>query len=205
MALIHQQLKLAKEAIGVIPKAHENRGVGAGYNFRSVEDALNVTGPIFREHGILCVPRVVQHRTEAQEGSDKKTKCRATVLMEMDFIAEDDSKVTVSMGGEGVDFGGDKATSKAQSQAFKYCIFLGLQVPVQQGVLNDPDRPDRKKKGKKSSFDVAMSSIVNAVSLDVLERYERAAADRIADGQWTEQEVERIRFAIKQTKAELTK
>lgn len=215
MAKIHEQLRAAQDEIGFIPKSHENKGVGGGYSFRSVEDALNVAGPILRKHGITCVPRVIQHATAAHDGRDKfdkpRTSFQASVLMEMDFIAEDDSKVTVSMAGEGMDFGGDKATSKSLSQAFKYCIFLGLQVPVEQGALDDSDRQDKRRKRERqpaasngaSSAENAVSAIVNAVSLDVLDRYEKAAEGRIKKGDWTEQEISRVKLAINQSRTHL--
>ncbi len=217
MAKIHEQLRAAQDEIGFIPKAHENKGVGGGYSFRSVEDALNVAGPILRKHGITCVPRVIQHATAAHDGRDKydkpRTSFQASVLMEMDFIAEDESKVTVSMAGEGMDFGGDKATSKSLSQAFKYCIFLGLQVPVQQGALEDSDREDRRRKRERqpastngaSSFETALHCVVNAASIDVLERYEKAGESRIKKGDWTEQEASRFKFAITQARGQLLK
>jgi hypothetical protein len=208
MAKIHELLRAAQEDIGFIPKSHENKA--QKYSFRSVEDALNHAGPILRKHGITCVPRVMQHQTFAHQGSDK-IRFQAAVLMEMDFIADDDSKVTVSMAGEGLDFGGDKATSKSLSQAFKYCIFLGLQVPLEEGALDDSDRdyPQRQQQphtppgGDVSPFSRAMSCIRNAMSEADLAKYGRLVDQRMAEGGISAEEFQQLEAATNARRQDL--
>jgi hypothetical protein len=216
MGKIHELLRNAKAEIGAIPKAHKNSGVGAGYSFRSVEDALNLAGPILRKHGITCVPRVVKHDTRTSPGTDKFGKPRneqqSAVLMEMDFIADDDSQVTVSMAGEGIDFNGDKATSKSLSQAFKYCIFLGLQVPVEIGDLIDGDRDQPKEPQRRENYapgsDVdpqarALSVIRNAFTEADLAKFDRLIDQRVENGEFTADQATTLRTAIEARRNEL--
>lgn len=209
MAKIHEQLRAAQADIGAIPKSHTN--TAQKYSFRSVEDALNHAGPLLRKHGITCVPRVIQHTTHAHTGSDK-IRFQAAVLMEMDFIAEDDSKVTVSMAGEGLDFGGDKATSKSLSQAFKYCIFLGLQVPLEEGALDDSDRdqPQRHTQathtppgGDVAPYARAMSVIRNAMTEADLARFGRMVDQRAQEGVLTPEEVKQLEAAAEARRQDL--
>lgn len=216
MAKIHEQLRQAQADIGFIPKNHTNKGVGGGYRFRSVEDALNNAGPILRKNGITCVPRVIQHTTHAHNGTDKfdkpRTSFQSAVLMEMDFIADDESKVTVSMAGEGLDHGGDKATSKSLSQAFKYCIFLGLQVPLEEGALDDSDRDEPQQHARPphtppgeevSQYARAMSVIRNAMTEADLAKYGLMVDKRTQEGVFTADEFKSLEQAIEARRQDL--
>jgi hypothetical protein len=138
--LIYQKMPRIMEDVGAIPKGHKN--TAQNYRFRSIEDALNVIQPILIKHGVAVAFRSENYKTEAitekKSPTADRTIYRASLTMHVTFYAEDGSSMESVSAGEGLDFGGDKATNKAQSSAFKYAMFLGLCIPVAD--LDDSDR-----------------------------------------------------------------
>lgn len=141
---IDRLLPLLIRDIGAIPKTHRNKA--QSYDFRSIEDGLAKLQPLLVAHGVGLVPTTHALKTEAMQepkpGGGVRTIYRTTLLLKVELRAPDGSSVTMSAAGEGQDYGGDKATPKALSQAFKYVVFLGFCVPVQDG-LEDSDRDER--------------------------------------------------------------
>lgn len=110
------------------------REAGA-YGYRKLDDAVDAVGAALREVGILLVPvEVVSHEIHqtvvpTKEGS--RTWTTATVTMRWRYIhPEDGSSQDVVMAGEGRDMG-DKATGKANSNAWKNALVQSLNIPVQ--------------------------------------------------------------------------
>lgn len=97
---------------------------------------VDVIGPLLRSHRILVAPACVSaaHR-EILVGSKQTPMGHAAVVMRYTFVAEDGSMLHCSMPGEAND-SGDKATTKALSQAYKYLWNQALCIPT-----NEPD-PD---------------------------------------------------------------
>ena len=105
------------------------------YGYRKLDDAVDAVGAALREVGILLVPvEVVSHEIHqtvvpTKEGS--RTWTTATVTMRWRYIhPEDGSSQDVVMAGEGRDMG-DKATGKANSNAWKNALVQSLNIPVQ--------------------------------------------------------------------------
>ena len=131
--------------IGAIPKTRRN--VNQNYPFRGIEDVLAALHPVLTKYGIMLEPQMTFHRNEtvqepAAPGRGPRTIFRSFVGMELTFTAPDGSTATFSMPGEGQDFGGDKATAKAESMAYKYAILLGFAVPVDERGIEDGDRDE---------------------------------------------------------------
>jgi hypothetical protein len=65
----------------------------------------------------------------------------------LDVSADDLDQYSVEMVayGEALDYGGDKAVNKAMAAGFKYCLFLGLCLPVAPESLQDADQDDRQQ------------------------------------------------------------
>jgi len=125
------RLRTALPAIG---KNHRN--TNQGWSFRGIDDVLNVIGGALDEAGVVLKCDYDIHSIEPND----KSGFSAFVLLKASFISTTDgSVVSMVYPGQGSD-AGDKAVNKAMSAAFKYLIFQGLQVPVQPGVLDDPDR-----------------------------------------------------------------
>jgi hypothetical protein len=105
------------------------------YGYRKLDDAVDAVGAALRTVGLLLVPvEVVAHEIHqtvvpTKEGS--RTWTTATVTMRWRYIhPEDGSTQDVVMAGEGRDMG-DKATGKANSNAWKNALVQSLNIPVQ--------------------------------------------------------------------------
>lgn len=143
--LVYQLIPKLMEAIGVIGKDRKNP---LGFRYRGIEDALNNMQPHLVTLGlslqIKCHDFEVQHFVEKGKEKDR-LQFHSTLLMDVTFVAPDGSRHENTAAGEGLDTAGDKATNKAMAAAFKYAVFLGLCIPVEDGSLDDPDQHGRKQ------------------------------------------------------------
>lgn len=155
MAQIHELMPKVMADVGAIPKAHRNKA--QSYDFRSIEDALNVVQPVLVKHSVSLQFEASDYETtmvqEAKaQGQGTRTVYRATLTMRVTFYAPDGSSVSNVSAGEGMDYGGDKATNKALAAAFKYAMFLGLCIPIKGPEIDDSDRdqPGEKSESQQS-------------------------------------------------------
>jgi hypothetical protein len=105
------------------------------YVYRKLDDAVDAVGAALRQVGILLVPvEVISHeirQTVVPAGEGSRTWTTATVTVRWRYIhPEDGSSQDVVMSGEGRDMG-DKATGKANSNAWKNALVQSLNIPVQ--------------------------------------------------------------------------
>jgi len=125
--------------IGSISKDRKNP---VGFKYRGIEDALNHLQPALIDLGlsveIECRNLVTENFVEKGERKDR-LQFHTMLLMDVTFVARDGSKSKRTSAGEGLDTAGDKATNKAMAAAFKYAVFLGLCIPVEDGTLTDSD------------------------------------------------------------------
>lgn len=206
MGQIHEVLPKVAAEVGAIGKEHKN--TQQNYSFRSVEDALSATGPIFARHGITVSVNVVEHKVDVSERSTSKGSqavYHATLRMGVSFWAADGSSVENIMAGEGLDYAGDKATNKAMSAAFKYGIFFGLCIPVDERAIEDSDRPARNGKhdnGKPGdeidAVTKALAAIKNAPTEKDLARYGMEIDRRKDAGGYTPEQVKQLEGAIEE-------
>jgi hypothetical protein len=132
------------EKIGAISKDRKNP---VGFKYRGIEDALNNMQPAMIELGLSIETKCYEFKSEhfVEKGKEKdRLVFHSTLLMDVTFCAADGSKSTRNGAGEGLDTAGDKATNKAMSAAFKYAVFLGLCIPVEDGTLPDADATNHK-------------------------------------------------------------
>ncbi len=102
-----------------------------GYYFRGIEAAMNEMAPILIRNKIVVVPSYVEHVESARETKSGGTMKFVRVKGVFKFVhAEDGSSVESICWGEGMDVS-DKATTKAQSVAFRTALFTTFVVPTQ--------------------------------------------------------------------------
>lgn len=132
---IYAALNQIMEEIGAIGKGKRN--ASQGFNYRGVDDVMNVLQPLLVKHKVVIVPEIVEHRREERESS-KGSSIRYSILtIRYTFLStEDGSSVSVTVIGEGMD-SGDKASNKAMSVAFKYACFQVFCIPTEE--MKDPD------------------------------------------------------------------
>lgn len=211
MSEIHTLIAKLRPLIGVLKKQHENTHFK--YKFRSVEDVLGVFSPALDACGLVPMVHVTDHKTWVVTAENKKPKHCASLMLTIILKAPDGSEWTSSAPGEGVDEGGDKATYKAMSGAFKYALLLGLCIPVDKRQLADPDRtpkaagapvgePDPSAPTQ-SLFDRTVIAIGNAPDAKTLAKYEERVKQYIANGTFTPQEAKVITGTISARREDL--
>lgn len=149
-ATIHERLRAARLDIGHIGKEKRNTGIGGGYQFRGIDDALNHVGPVFVRYGItisieasdLKLTREVVELDNGKERVESHASLKLAVRFLCDHGKDDEIHnwgIEQVSYGEGIDYGSDKAINKAMSAAYKYALFLGLCLPVEPETLPDSD------------------------------------------------------------------
>lgn len=126
----------AMRDLGVIAKADRFDGGNAGrFNFRGVDRVVNACAPVLRKHGLLVIPTVmsVEYRDVQRAGGGRSHEC--VVTMAYAWVGPRGDERVAVVAGEALDTA-DKATSKAQSVAWRTCLIQMLAIPT-----GDPD-PD---------------------------------------------------------------
>jgi len=141
IGLIYEKVPRLMEAIGAIPKTGVNRA--QHYRFRAVEDVLNRLYPILVEHRCFLAPSIRAHEvavlTEKRPTGGDRAVFHSRLTLELAIYAEDGSHVCVAAAGEGIDYGGDKASNKAMSAAFKYALGFALCIPYMEVEESDAE------------------------------------------------------------------
>jgi hypothetical protein len=190
MTQILELLPKLMQNVGPILKTQENKQ--QGYRFRGVEQVLQKLQPNLIELGLSLSVETKQHTTNIVEGVDKSGKPRAThvaaVTLAVTITAPDGSSVTNSAAGEGMDYGGDKATSKAMSTAFKYAMFFGLCIPVDRRSIDDSDRVRRTDDGdpQLQKFQEIQKAINKESNPEKLAKFKPVILQRVNEGALTE-------------------
>jgi hypothetical protein len=207
VAQIHELLPRVMADIGSIGKTKRN--THQGYDFRGVDDALNVCGPILVRHGVSVSVSVRSHSVNVLDGKDGKKKYHATLLMALTFWAPDGSSIENVLAGEALDTEGDKATNKAMSAAYKYGIFLGLVVPVASKSIEDSDRGDSRNghsaspQTAASTFGVALAAIRNAANPKALDKFAARVIEKVDAGEWLPEEGQQAEREINKRRQEI--
>jgi hypothetical protein len=97
---------------------------------------MNELQPVLSKHGIFIVPEVIEHTREERQAKSGRNLNYSIQRIAFHFTADDGSKVTAVVVGEGMD-SGDKASNKALAIAFKYACLQVFCIPTED--LKDPD------------------------------------------------------------------
>jgi hypothetical protein len=115
---------------------------GASFNFRGIDDVMDVLAPLLPKYNLVMLPRAVSRHQEERQSKSGGALFYTDVVMEYDLVsAIDGSKHTISMFGEAMD-SSDKSTNKAESAAFKYACFQAYCIPVQGTPEADAETPE---------------------------------------------------------------
>ena len=159
----------------------DERNAGQGFNFRGIDAVVNAVGPALRKHSVIVVPTVKDFVYSTIEiGEKRKATGHVRVLVEYAFYASDGSSIVAVTAGEAMD-GGDKATAKAMSVAFRIALLQALCLPTSEP---DPDASsyERSPQVKPIMKDAATannlwSSIMEAKTTDALKEIWGACKD----------------------------
>jgi hypothetical protein len=113
--------------VGAVGKSKKN--VQQNYQFRGVDDVVAHVQDVMAQHGVLCIPRVIEREREMVSTKSGGSMASVRLLVEHTFYAVDGSSVVCTTLGEAMD-SGDKASNKAMSAALKYCLTEALLIPT---------------------------------------------------------------------------
>lgn len=127
---------------GIVGKDKVNKQ--QGFKYRSVDDVFNALHPALAKNKVVIIPTVVDRQCE-EVGKTKNGTAILKVICKVkyDICAEDGSRVTSIIYGEGMDMG-DKATNKAMAIAYKYLCFQVFCIPTEE--MSDPDGESLEEK-----------------------------------------------------------
>lgn len=119
---------------------------GHGYKFRGIDDVLNALNPLFKKYKILTARRDVNckrtlRKVTKEYKGNKTEKEYVEVFMNAKYVFKsliDGSEFITEGFGEGQDSsGGDKASSMATSNSYKYVIFEMFNVATEEQKDSD--------------------------------------------------------------------
>lgn len=100
------------------------------YAYRGIDDVMGRLAPLLAKHRLCILPRVLERSSGERRSAQDGLLLSVALKVAFDIVsARDGSSHTIEAYGEALD-GGDKATSKAMSAAFKYAILQAFCVPV---------------------------------------------------------------------------
>lgn len=171
--------------IGPILKEREN--TQQKYRFRGVEQVLARVQPVLIKHrvtpAIEVSNHVASHFEERKSDGTPRTTFHASLTLTVTFTALDGSSVKFVSAGEGMDYGGDKATNKAMAAAFKYALTLGLCIPVDRSMIADSDRGRPKAEAQRDKFADISKAIEHENAQDKLRKFKTRIEQLAGDGE----------------------
>lgn len=131
---------------------------GHGYKFRGINQVLNTLSPLFKKHHILTKRKNISLKREIRVGVDKYDKPKTSVETFIEkatyvFVSTlDGSEFETEGFGEGIDqSGGDKSSSMATSNSYKYVIFELFNIATEEQKDSDQVTAEEAKKEEKSN------------------------------------------------------
>lgn len=137
--LIHARIIAIMRAVGPIAKDSQN--TQQNYKFRGIDAVYNKCHPHFAEHGVFSTSEILESTHTTEQDKNGKPVNRTILKMRFTYFTEDGSSVFTEVVGEGMDYGGDKASNKAMSAADKYALLQLLKIPTAM-IDSDKDRHD---------------------------------------------------------------
>lgn len=126
-----------------IRKEGRYSGGGTSYNFRGVDQAMNIFGAAIRKHGVIVMPSHVDSSYRDTKTTKGNAVRECTVIVTYTIYGPKGDSITAMSAGESLD-SADKGTAKAMSVALRVLLLQGGMVPTEN---RDPDA-DRHERGE---------------------------------------------------------
>lgn len=118
----------AELATSGIAKRHTNET--DDYKYRSIDDVLDRLAPLLSKHRLCVLPRSLERVVSERSDDQRRLLLHVTLRVSFTLTSVDDgSSHIVEAYGEALD-GGDKATAKAMSAAYKAAMIQTFCIPV---------------------------------------------------------------------------
>lgn len=121
--------------IGKSRRTEQKGANAANYNYRGIDDVLNIVGPVLRKHGVSVVPISHEIRHRDFTTSNNRVMHEAIVTARYRVTGPKGDHFEGEAIGEASDTS-DKATTQAQSVALRTFYLNGLTIPT---GLPDPE------------------------------------------------------------------
>lgn len=125
---VYAAITAVMASVGAVGKSRKNLQ-GGGYQYRGIDDVMAAVQPCMAEHGLVCVPRVVEREREHITTNKGSGMVSVRLLVEHTFYGPDGTSVVCTTIGEAFD-SGDKASNKAMAVALKYALTETLMIPT---------------------------------------------------------------------------
>lgn len=100
------------------------------YQFRGIDDLYNRLAPLLAKQKLCILPRMLERESVERQGAGGELLLSVSVKAAFDLVSARDGSVhVIEAYGEALD-GGDKATAKAMTAAFKSALFQAFCIPV---------------------------------------------------------------------------
>lgn len=106
-----------------------------GFNFRGIDDVMNICGPAMRKHGLKAFPRVVGDPHVSSRPTKSGTAKTVDLVVDVVWRGPAGDEIVSRVAAESFD-SGDKATAKAMSVALRTAYLQTLCLPTCEP---DPD------------------------------------------------------------------
>jgi len=150
---------------------------GGKFNFRGIDDVMNLVGPILRAEGVSIIPMVTYANYRDVTTRGGKLSREVTVRVDYTITGPAGDTMHGSAPGESMDTG-DKGTAKAMSVAYRVFLLQSLCLPTNEP---DPDSQVYERANAKPTAEVAQDTadrVPTAVSVPQLQGVKSWAAER---------------------------
>lgn len=133
---VHEAWNRVMEDVRSIAKGDKMTAPGqGGYSYRGIDRVLNAVGPALRRHGVAIWPTgydVDYDKIQSRQGSSMR---QASMVAHYRVFGPKGDSIDVASPGEAFD-SSDKATTKANSVAFRNLLIVSLALPTQDPRLD---------------------------------------------------------------------
>ncbi len=131
-----------------IRKTEQTSG-GSRFHFRGVDTVTNACGPVFRNHGLIVIPKVREAKHRDFTSGQKNTTMHEAIVT-VDYTIHGPAGDTMEGGsiGESSD-ASDKATAQAMSVAYRTFLLQSMTMPTDE-VDPDHNEVDRAPIGQQA-------------------------------------------------------
>ena len=136
---IYESIAAVMAEVPAIGKDRRNRE--QGFQYRGIEDVMNVLQPILSKYKVFIVPEVLEQIREERATKSGKSMLYSILRIKYTFYAEDGTHVEAIVVGEGMDMA-DKASNKALAVGMKYALFQVFCIPTEEMVDPDSETPE---------------------------------------------------------------
>lgn len=166
---IYAAMQRVMSRIGHIGK--DSKNTQQGFMFRGIDQVYNTLHSIMADEGVFTTSAILDKHREERTTKSGTVLAFVSLTIEYTFHAQDGSKVSTVVVGEGMD-SGDKATNKAMAIAHKYALLQAFMVPTEQ---IDPDAESFEVAAKPENVQPAVPPKVTARFREIVEGEESVA------------------------------